>query len=145
MDTSVAVGILGIYLTIISLLLIYEVLRLQIWVEAVDNIYDEVKANPGQYMGAGNREKRRIRKQECNDLAKKHPSFISYLILSFITLLSGLGIYLSYLIRESVCIWFTAIPVGALFVIILLANVILIKSRRNKLHEIESRLEAWAE
>jgi len=145
MDASLAISILGIYLTITSLLLIYEVLQLQIWVEAVDNIYNEVKNNDKKYMGATNRAPRQKCDQECKNLAKKYPSLISYLILLFVAILSVLGIYLSYMIRKSVCMCFTAVPVGTFLVIIILVNCIFIKNRKSKLKEIQSLLEKWNE
>ena len=145
MEVPQAIGLLGIYLTIMSILLIYKMFRLQTWIEAVNNIDSEIENSPERFQGAGNRERRRKTKEKIKNLQRKYPTLIDRCILGFIIFLSILGIYLSWVIRSKVNVLFTVVPVSIFAIIILISSIIFIINGKKKLKENKEKLDKWEE
>jgi len=143
MEVPQAIGLLGIYLTIMSILLIYKMFRLQTWIEAVNNIDSEIENSPERFQGAGNRERRRKTKEKIKNLQRKYPTLIDRCILGFIIFLSILGIYLSWIIRSKVNMSLTAAPVGVFGTIILILSGMFIKNGKKKLNKNKEKLDNW--
>ncbi|MFX0135375.1 MAG: hypothetical protein ACFFDN_17155 [Candidatus Hodarchaeota archaeon] len=138
---NIYTSILGIYLTIISLLLIFDVFKLQTWLGYINTYYSEIMYNSEKYDGASNKAERQKRVEEYDNLKGEHPSVITYIIFGFIGMLTILGISLSCKIKEYINILFTAIPIGILTAAIILANIIFIKNGRNKLQKVKNKLD----
>jgi len=143
MEVPQTIGLLGIYFTIMSILLIYKMFRLQTWTEAVNNIDSEIMNSPEKFQGSGNRERRRKTKEKIQNLQRKYPTLIDGCILGFIIFLSILGIYLSWIIRSKVCILLTAAPVTLFAIIILILSIIFIINGKKKLNENIKKLDSW--
>ena len=143
MEVPQTIGLLGIYFTIMSILLIYKMFRLQTWIEAVNNIDSEIEDSPERFQGAGNRERRRKTKEKIKNLQRKYPTLIDRCILGFIIFLSILGIYLSWIIRSKVNMSLTAAPVGVFGTIILILSGMFIKNGKKKLNKNKEKLDNW--
>ncbi len=143
MEVSQAIGLLGIYLTLMSILVVYKILRLQTWIEGIDDIEAEVSNRPDKFQGATNRERRHETKEKILNLRNKYPSLSDYTIFFFFTFLSILGIWISCLIKKKISIWFTGIPVSIFWVVIFMLEMLFIRSSRKKLNEIEEKLNKW--
>ncbi len=143
MEVPQAIGLLGIYLTIMSILLIYKMFRLQTWIEAVNNIDSEIENSPERFQGAGNRERRRKTKEKIKNLQRKYPTLVDWCILGFIIFLLILGIYLSWIIKSKVNMSLTAAPVAVFGTIILILSGMFIKNGKKKLNKNKEKLDNW--
>jgi hypothetical protein len=142
MNPDQANSVIGIYLTIISISLIYEVLHLQIWVESVDKLYDDVSGDENSYIGKGNPKRAELTKK-CKRIIGQHPSLLSYLLLVFAASLSTLGVFLSYAVNYVEGLLYTGVPIVLFLAIVIISDMSFTHSRRSKIREIQSKIEKW--
>ncbi len=138
---SESISMIGIYLTIASILIVYEVFHLQTWVQAVDRLHDHWLNTRKRITGPAGTGERRILDQQCNMLFVQYPSLISYLLLTFITVLSVLGLILSFEIRDSIDLWYTAFPIAIFWGNIIASNGWFVYKRRWKIREIRKWID----
>ena len=143
MKATLGIELLGIYLTIISILLIYEMFRLQVWTEEVNKIDSEITNNPQRFQGKTNREKRRETKELIQSLQRKCPTLTDCSILVFIVFLSILGIGISIIVIKEVNGWFTVVPIVVFVLTIIFLSVGFMIGGQRKLSNNKKKLENW--
>lgn len=131
------------YLTVISILLVYQVLSLQVWLGKVDELEARVTASEERYLGAGAVRARRELKTEVNQLRRQYPNLMTWLfaLVQAVLFLLGLGVAVSWL--SSFAWWLTVLPFALVFGVIVLGHVALVHDRRRTLMALEQKVEAW--
>ena len=136
-------GLIAMYLTVISILLVYQVLSLQVWLGRVDELEARVTANEERYLGAGAVQARRELKAEIDRLRRQYPNPMTWLfgLVQAVLFFLGLGIAISWL--SSIAWWLTALPFALVFGVIVLGHVALVMDRRRTLMLLKQKVEAW--
>jgi len=136
-------GLIAMYLTVISILLIYQVLSLQVWLGRVDELEARVTANEERYLGAGAVQTRRKLKAEIDRLRRQYPNPMTWLfaLVQVVLFLLGLGVAVSWL--SSIAWWLTALPFVLVFGVIVLGHAALVMDRRRTLMLLKQKVEAW--
>ena len=131
------------YLTVISILLVYQVLSLQVWLGRVDELEARVTANEERYLGAGAVQARRELKAEIDRLRRQYPNPMTWLfsLVQVVLFLLGLGVAVSWL--SSIAWWLTALPFALVFGVIVLGHAALVMDRRRTLMLLKQKVEAW--
>jgi len=136
-------GLIAMYLTVISILLVYQVLSLQVWLGRVDELEARVTANEERYLGAGAVQARRELKAEIDRLRRQYPNPMTWLfsLVQVVLFLLGLGVAVSWL--SSIAWWLTALPFALVFGVIVLGHAALVMDRRRTLMLLKQKVEAW--
>lgn len=136
-------GLIAMYLTVISILLIYQVLSLQVWLGRVDELEARVTASEERYLGAGAVRARRELKTEVDRLRREYPNPMTWLfaLVQVVLFFLGLGVAVSWL--SSIAWWLTALPFALVLGVVVLGHVALVWDRRRTLMTLDQKVEAW--
>ena len=123
--------VLGIYFTIISILVVFQVLELQLWVESVNQYRSEFEKATG-LAGRGNREARRRWREAAQRLGKGYPSLVALALYAVQLGLFALGLQLDLVWIREVPWLYTTVPwVGFLVLVIGGPLALVLRSRRS--------------
>ena len=136
-------ALIGMYLTVISILLVYQVLSLQVWLGKVDDLEARVMADEERYQGAGAVRARRELKAEVERLRRQYPNVMTWLFAVVQVVLFWLGVTLASSWLSSFSWWQTVLPFVLVFSVIVLGHGTLVRDRRRTLLTLEGKVETW--
>ena len=134
--------VLGIYFTIISIFVVYQLLDLQVWLSRVDQYINEFDQK-GTLAGQANRDNRKRLRQAGQKLRKKYPTIftIIFFIIQIGLFVLGLIIDLSWLTDVP---WiYTTVPWIGIMVLIILGPFALTMQAKNRIDEVFDKLDDW--
>lgn len=136
-------ALIGMYLTVISILLVYQVLSLQVWLDNVDELEARTRLNEDRYLGKGARRDRRELAAEIGRLRRQYPNLMTWLFAVVQIALLWLGVTLAGSWLSSFAWWQTILPFVLVFGVIAIGHTKLVWDRRQTLNRLEQQVEAW--
>jgi hypothetical protein len=138
------IDIYGIYFTIISILVVFQVLDLQLWVESVNQHvadFDRV----GKLAGATNREARDDWRRRGTALRTRYPSWITYGVWILQVGLFVLGLIVDHCWIVDVPCFYTTVPLVGYMALAVGGPIAMLVRCRRSIDEIGRKLGKWDE
>ena len=139
MTDDTLLSLAGIYLTSMSIILLYNIFKLQNWVDQINDIGNSLEKQPPQ-----GKAKRKDRDDLDNQLKiiRKDLKFLVFPLA--ITLLLGiLGIMPVLLITDETIKKLASIPFISLLILIIIFNGYFIYTYMNRLNEFQGKINEW--
>ena len=143
-DPARPLDVLGIYFTVISILLIFQVLELQIWIEAV-NQYCYDFAHVGDLVGVANRQRRQEWKGRGDKLLARYPTSMTYMFYILQIGLFALGLLLDLFWLTQIPWIYTTLPWVGYLLLVVIGPAILVRRNKVNIKEVNRQLAQWSE